>query len=135
MYVHVCTYGHTYTKSMDQTGKIANRVRGQLGREMDIYLSAFAPKNFVSRDRFDSPVPYEPAHLRTRAEFDAHLLRDPPEFCGGVHLLFILNRHTPSSQSRVYRVTQLRTDGVHYREYAGTRPVNLQVVSNECCLG
>ena len=24
-----------------------------------------------------------------------------------------LNRHTPSGQSRVYRVTQLRTDGVH----------------------
>ena len=24
--------------------------------------------------------------------------------------------HTPSGQSRLYRVTQLRTDGVHYRE-------------------
>ena len=35
----------------------------------------------------------------------------PPEFRGGVYL-FILNRHTPSGQSRVYRVTQLRTDGV-----------------------
>ena len=30
--------------------------------------------------------------------------------------------------------TQLRTDGVHCRESAGTRPVNLKVVSNECCL-
>ena len=48
----------------------------------------------------------------------------PPEFRGGVHL-FILNRHTPSGQSRVYRVTQLRTDGVHCRESAGTGPVNL----------
>ena len=34
-----------------------------------------------------------------------------PEFRGGVHL-FIHNRHTPSDQSRVYRVTQLRTDDV-----------------------
>ena len=37
----------------------------------------------------------------------------PPEFRGGVHLLY---RHTPSGQSRVYRVMQLRTDGVHCRE-------------------
>ena len=27
----------------------------------------------------------------------------PPEFRGGLHL-FILNRHTPAGQSRVYRV-------------------------------
>ena len=58
----------------------------------------------------------------------------PPEFRGGVHL-FIYNRHTPLSQSRVYRVTQLRTDGVHCREYAGAGPVNLKVVPNECYLG
>ena len=56
----------------------------------------------------------------------------PPEFRGGVHLW---NRHTPSGQSRVYRVTQLRTDGVHCRESAGTiGPVNLKVVPNECCV-
>ena len=56
----------------------------------------------------------------------------PPEFRGGVHLW---NRHTPSGQSRVYRVTQLRTNGVHCRESASTGPVNLKVVPNECCLG
>ena len=38
--------------------------------------------------------------------------------------------HTPSGKSRVYRVTQLRTDGVHCRESAGTGPVNLKVVPN-----
>ena len=56
----------------------------------------------------------------------------PPAFCGGVHL-FIL----PLGQSHVYRVTQLlRTDdSVHCRESAGTGPVNLKVVPNECCLG
>ena len=42
--------------------------------------------------------------------------------------LIHLNRHTPSSQSRVYRVTELRTDGVHSRESAGTEPVVLKVV-------
>ena len=58
----------------------------------------------------------------------------PPEFRGGVHL-FVYNRHAPPGQSRVYRFTQLRTDGVHCRESAGTGPVNLEVVPNECCLG
>ena len=51
----------------------------------------------------------------------------PPDFRGGVHS-FISNRHTPSGQSRVYRVKQLRTDGVHCRESAGTGPVVLKVV-------
>ena len=32
--MHVCMYGHTYSKSsMDQPGKVANPVRGQLNRE------------------------------------------------------------------------------------------------------
>ena len=56
----------------------------------------------------------------------------PPEFRCGVHLW---NRHTPSGQSRVYGLTQLRNDGVQCRESAGTGPVNLKVVPNGCCLG
>ena len=36
--------------------------------------------------------------------------------------------HTPSGQCRVYRVTHLRTDGVHCRESVGTRPVVLNGV-------
>ena len=50
-----------------------------------------------------------------------------PDFRGGAHL-FILNRHTPSDQSRVNRVKQLRTDGVHCRESAGTGSVVIKVV-------
>ena len=122
---------YTYSKSMDQPGKVANRTRGQLNRKNQYFLSAFAPENLVSRDGFGNPVPRQPAHLHTPAESGAYL-RDPPEFLDGVHL-FILNRHTPSGQSRVYRVTQLRTDGVHCRESAGTGLVNLKVVPNECC--
>ena len=95
-------------------------------------LSAFAPENLVSRDGFGNPVPRQPAHLHTQAESGAYGI--PPAFRGGVHL-FTLNRHTPSGRSRVYRVTQLRTDGVHCRESAGTGPVNLMVVPDECCLG
>ena len=39
---------------------------------MNISLSAFAPKNMVSRDGFgSSPVPRQPAHLHTQAESGA----------------------------------------------------------------
>ena len=36
---YVCTYDHTYSKSIDQPGKVANPARGQLNR-----------KNLVLRD-------------------------------------------------------------------------------------
>ena len=42
-------HGHTYSKSMDQPGKVANPARGQPNRENDISLSAFAPKHLASR--------------------------------------------------------------------------------------
>ena len=100
---------------------------------MNISLSPFAPENLVSRDGFGSPVPRQPARLHTQAESDAYL-RDSsrvPRQCPSIYL----NRHTPSGQSQVYRVTQLRTGGVHCWESAGTGPVNLKIVPNECCLG
>ena len=40
---------------------------------MNISLSAFAPENLISRDGFGSPVPDQPAYLRTRAEPGAYL--------------------------------------------------------------
>ena len=101
--------------------------------KIHISLSAFAPENLVSRDGFGSPVPRQPAHLILRLNL-VLTYGIPPEFRGSVHLI-ILNSHTPSGQSRVYRVTQLRTDGVHCRESAGTGSVNVKVVLNECCLG
>ena len=33
-----CMYGHPYSKSMDQPGKVANRARGQLNRENEHFL-------------------------------------------------------------------------------------------------
>ena len=78
----------------------------------------FAPENLVSRDGFGSPVPRQPAHLHTQAESGAYL-RDPSRVPRRRPFIY-LNRPTPSGQSRVYRVTQLRTDGVHCREFAGT---------------
>ena len=92
---------------------------------MNISLSAFAPENLVSRDGFGSPVPRQ-FLLHTQAESGAYS-RDSSRFSRRRPFIY-LNRHTPSGQSRVYRVTQLRTDGVHYRESAGTGPVVLKVV-------
>ena len=93
---------------------------------MDISLSPYVPEDLVSRDGFSPPVPRQPAHLHTQAESGAYL-RDSSRFPRRRPFIY-LNRHTPSGQSRVYRVTQLRTDGVHCRESAGTVPVVLKVV-------
>ena len=42
-------------------------------------MSAFVPENLVSRDGFGSPVPRQPAHLHTQAEYGAYL-RDSSRF-------------------------------------------------------
>ena len=96
-------------------------------------LSPFASDDLVSRDGFGRPVPRQPAHLHTQAEYGAYL-RDSSRVPRRRSFIY-LNRHTPSGQPRVYRVMQLRTDGVHCRESAGTGPVNLKLVPNGCCLG
>ena len=51
----------------------------------------------------------------------------PPDFRGRRPFIY-LNRHTPLGQCRLYRFTQLCTNDVHCREYAGTGPVVLKVV-------
>ena len=48
--------------------------------KVNIFLSAFLPENLVSRDRFGSLVPRQPAHLHTQAESGAYLLRDCSRF-------------------------------------------------------
>ena len=93
---------------------------------MNIPLSPHVAENLVSRDGFGSPVPRQPTHLHTQAESGAYS-RDSSRFPRRRSFIY-LNRYTPSGQSRVYRVTPLRTDGVHFRESAGTGPVNLKVV-------
>ena len=48
---------------INNRGKIANPARDQLKNgKIDISLSPYAPENLVSRDRFDRPVPRQPAH-------------------------------------------------------------------------
>ena len=63
---------------------------------------------------FGSPVPRQPARLHIQAKSSVYL-RDFSRVPRQRPFMYF-NRHTPSGQSRVYRVTQLRTDGVYYRE-------------------
>ena len=73
-------YGHTYSKSVDQPGKVANSARGQLNSENEYFPSRVSLLIYIAR-------------LNLVLTYGI-----PPEFRGGVHL-FILNRHTPSGQS------------------------------------
>ena len=65
--------------------------------------------------------------LHTQAEFDAYP-RDSSRFPRRHPFIFYLSRHTPSGQSRVRRVTELRTDDVRCRESSCTGPVVLKII-------
>ena len=131
---YVCMHGrHIHSKSKINRVRLSILLVASWSGKMNISLSPFATEYLVSRDGFGSPVPRQPAHLYTQAESGAYL-RNSSRVARRRPFIY-LKRHTPSGQSRVYRVTQLRTDGVHCRESAGTGPVNLKVVPNGCCLG
>ena len=94
--------------------------------KMDIPLSPYAPENSVSRDGFSCPVPHQPAHSAYPGWIWC-LLTGFLQISARRPFIY-LERHTPSGQSCVDRVTQFRTDGVHCRESAVTGPVVLKVV-------
>ena len=114
---------------MDQSGKVANPARGQLNREKEYF-----PENLVSQDGFGRPVPRQPAHLHTQAESGAYL-RDSSRVSRRRPFIYFKPSYAIGSVPSLSGLTQLRTDGVHCLEPAGSRPVNLKVVPNECCLG
>ena len=96
----------------------------------NISLSAFAPEKLVSCDAFGSPVPRQPAHLHTQAESGAYLKdssrvpqRRPFAIRHRVSPEFIVSRNCVPMAFTVDSPP------------AQTGPVNLKVVSNECCLG
>ena len=112
---------------MDQTGKVVSPARGQLNRKKIIFPCPRSCLRIWSRET-GSTVPSRVSLLIFILRLNLVLTYEiSPDFRGGVHL-FIYNRHTPSGQSRVYRVRQLHTGGVHCRESVGTGPVVLKVV-------
>ena len=93
---------------------------------MNISLSAFAAENLVLRDGFGITFLRQSTLLHTQAESGAYLLRDSSRVPRRRPFIYLEPPYA-SSQSRVYRVKQLRADGVHCRESAGTGPVNLNL--------
>ena len=104
-----------------QPGKFANPARGQLNREKFIFPRPHTRLRIWSRETGSAfPSRVSLFILHTRAEFGAYS-RDSSRFPRRRRY-----RHTPSGQPRVHRVTQMRTNGVHCRESAGTGLVKPQ---------
>ena len=95
-------YGNTYSKRMDQPGKVVNPTRGQLNRENEYFpqgkLIFPCPRSRLriwSRET-GSAVPSRASLLISILRLNTVLTYGiPPEIRGGAHL-FILNRHTSS---------------------------------------
>ena len=60
-------YDHTYSKSIDQPGKVANPARGQPNGENEYFPVRVRALELISRDGFGSPVPRQLVHLHTEA--------------------------------------------------------------------
>ena len=87
---------------------------------MNVSLSPFVLEKSVSRDGFGRPVSRQPTRSLYSGQIWCLLTRFLPISAAPSIYLY---HQTPSGQSRVYRVTQLRADGVHCRESADTGPV------------
>ena len=89
---------HTYSKTMDQPGKVASPARGQLNRKDELFSCPRSCLRIWSRET-GSTVSSSVSLLISILRLNLVLTYGvPPEFRGGVHL-FIYNRHTPSGQS------------------------------------
>ena len=96
---------------------------------MDISLSPFAPENLSCE--MGSAAPSRTSLLISILRLNLVLTHGiPPDLRGDVQLFLYTVRpyNTPSGQSRVYRVAQLRTEDVHYRKLNGTGPDVLKAV-------
>ena len=115
---------------MDQSGKVANPARGQLNTENEYFPDPVRAQEFGLARRIWPPRPVSAYYSFSIFKVNLVLtyVRDSSRFSRRRPFIINLNRHTPSGQSRVYRVTQLRTDGVHFRESAGTGSGVLQVI-------
>ena len=108
---YINTYIHTYIM-------IYRIIVGRFLMEHEIYLSSFAPKNLVLRDRFGSPVPRQPVHSphpdRIWCLLTGFLLP-----LSAMVFIYTVNRHwfSPEFLHRWF----------HCRESTGTGPVILTI--------
>ena len=126
----MCGHNILY-QSMDQPDKVANPGRGQLNRKYEYFpiipvgASEFDLARRIRRSRPASARSFSILRLNHQSSIWCLLTEFLPISAAASIYLY---RRTPSGQSRVYRVAQLRTDGVHCRNSAGTGPVVLKVV-------
>ena len=89
-------------------GKVASPARGQLNRKNEYFPVRVRAREFGLARRVRQSRPASACSSQYIIRLNLVLTCGiPPEFRGGVHLLFVYNRRTPSGQSRVYRVTHL----------------------------
>ena len=123
-----CVSSRHIEQTIDHPGKALNPARGQLNRENNYSAVSVRAREFGLARRAQPSRPASACSSPyTQGESNA-FSRDSSLFPRR-RLFIYLNRHTWSGQSRVYRVPQLRTGGVHCRESASTGPVVLNVVS------
>ena len=123
-------YGHTYSKSMHQPGKVANPARGQLNRENE-----YSTLRRIWSSETGSAVP-------SRVSLHISTLR--------LDLVFLLTGFLPSSAAAsiylfeppyaIGSVPSLSCHAIAYQwrllpKVCRHRPINLKVVPNGCCLG
>ena len=101
-------HAQLFQQSMDQPVLAANPTRGQLNGKYEFGRPAPARSFFCT------------LWMNLVLTHGA-----PPAFRDGIHIY----HQPPTGQSRVNRILQLLTDGVHCRESAGTGPVVLKVVT------
>ena len=123
---HCFLYRHTLARVWMNRARLPILLVVSETGKMKSSLSPFAPLEFgLARRVGQSHLP-SACSFHTQAESGSYLwdsFRVPRR-----RPFIYLNRHTSSVQLRVYRVTQLRIDGVHCRESDGTEPVVLKVV-------
>ena len=124
--MYVCMIITYIRRSVDQPGKVANPARRQLNTENRHFPFPLRAGEFGLARRVR---PSRPASACSFSTLRLNLVLLLTIFLPvSAAMSLCLNRHTISSQSRISRFTQLRTDGVHYRESAGTGPVVSKVV-------
>ena len=122
------TASRKYVNIFDQLGKVANPACGQLNRKNQYFSVP------VRAWEFDFARRVRPARLHTRhAEPGAYLRGFLP--CSAAASIYLFKPSYAIGPVPIYRITQLRTDGVHCRESTGTGPVSPKVVPNKSCLG
>ena len=139
--MYVCMHGHTYSKSKDQLGKVANPARGQLNRKNEYFPLLVRSLRIWSREtRLGSPVPRQPAHLHTQAESGAYI-RDSSRVPRRRPLMYYASIRHRVSPEFIGSVPSLPDHAIAYRWRLLPRVRRHRVskprgsVPTGCCLG